>query len=44
MKWLAAYLAPLTGRPLVIDAVALCRQPSRRDPFVAVERFPFGND
>lgn len=43
-KWLAAYLAPLTGRPLVIDAVALCRQPSRRDPFVVVERFPFGND
>ena len=35
---------PLTGRPLVIDAVALCRQPSRRDPFVVVERFPFGND
>ncbi len=43
-KWLAGYLAPLTGRPLVIDAVTLCRQASRQDPFVAVERFPFGND
>jgi len=43
-KGLAAYLAPLIGRPLQMEAVGLCRQASRKDPFVLVERFPFGNN
>ena len=35
---------PSRDGPSLSTPWPFCRQPSRRDPFVVVERFPFGND